>query len=123
MGLWLSKSIVSTSLGITYVIWVGLVVVSIVISIPIIYDSPYHQMMFRRMKEAKKQGKTVEDEEFDRAKRFCHENHQQDLFPSGDVMKTFKESGKRYIKVAWIMLMDAMVWLCMFMGLHIWVCI
>ncbi len=95
MGLWLSKAIASMGLGIAYVIWLVMLAISIGISIPMIFNSPFHQIMFRRRRQLQKDGGgTIPKEELDEIKQICHERHEQDLFPTGSVMVTLKQSAQ-----------------------------
>ncbi len=94
MGLWLSKAIASLGLGIAYVIWLVMLAISIGVSIPMIFNSPFHQIMFRRQGQVKKEGGTLSKEELDEIKQICHERHEQDLFPTGSVMVTLKQSAQ-----------------------------
>ncbi len=95
MGLWLSKVIASMGLGVAYVIWLALLVLAIGISTPMIFNSPFHQVLFRRRQEVKKAGYTISQGELEMIKIVCHEEYEQDLFPSGSVSLTLKESAKR----------------------------
>ncbi len=45
MGLWLSRVITAWGLGIAYVIWMVLLIIDLSITTPMIFNSPYHQLI------------------------------------------------------------------------------
>ncbi len=98
MGLWLSRVIASQGLGIAYVIWLAILAVAILVSTPMIFNSPFHQFLFRRQRHAKKEGTTISPEEVAIMKQVAHEKHDQDLFPTGNIKLTLKTSAQRYNK-------------------------
>ncbi len=96
MGLCLAKIMVSTTLSIAYAIWVATLGLTMVTAIPMIYDSPFHQIMFERQQQAWKTRRKVSREEHYAIRKVSHEIYNQDLFPSGSVKLTLTESAKRY---------------------------
>ncbi len=98
MGLWFSKAIASLGLGGAYAFWLIMLILAVGTSPQMIFSSP-DQIIFRRRREAKKDGRTTTIdisytlEELEEMKESC-QRCGQDLFPAGSVTLTLKQCAK-----------------------------
>lgn len=95
-GLWIGPVMTETSIGLTYVIWLVLGALVMAISLPQIYDSPFHQMLFFSRKLAAEHKVQLTQDQIDEIREIAIELHGQEIFPSGHVRVTLASSAQNY---------------------------
>ncbi|PJF37825.1 MAG: hypothetical protein CUN55_20110, partial [Phototrophicales bacterium] len=93
------------SLGIAYALWAAMVLVAVTIAVPLLDDSPYHQLYYRQLKKNGSVSRVQRAQMRDYAKK----QYDQDLVPTGDAAKSLFVSVRTYR--TWLLVSQA---LCMF---------
>ena len=93
------------SLGIAYALWAAMALVAVTIAVPLLDDSPYHQLYYRQLKA----NGNVSPEQKAQMREYAKKQYDQDLVPTGDAAKSLFVSARTYR--TWLLVSQD---LCMF---------